>query len=1342
MPRNLEILGSLCLTAQRSIAPSSAQPQMEDVPSLNTTTWKQFYSDRAPNQANRAFGKVFSLSPAPFALPSSYGPQNVDHLDSLSQYQRECVWHPSLSGSVLTWTDSFGMKLNHFGATPASIVSRYIERVPESFGYLQWMNAWPSEGETRGNMVYANLRQQPEDFEKMAFIALGSLRAFPNQQFRKLQWALLDDVLPWSNRCVETIVRQSLYQVGVLTDELTRKFRWKTDMLKGNGLKRFCETLRIIANKLKQTPRNFHSVPLLSELAGFVSQFLDDAREIVKTFARMARAWAKNARLEYEDESSPLRVDKRSAINVKSTELMIHTERMITEVMSRRISHLVTYVTSADTNTVLSGLVHLVNSTSPEQSEWRQFKELLLHGKEQFGSCFESIDESTNVHYSINLFSGLVLTDGFAPGGLPPNIRRHKRFVSLFGHCNFEVFSTNGVFRTERKYFDRLYDFAQEAEELFVQELSVDPSGKITRNLQLCSTDWVKSLSENFPAQLLEMYSHWYWVEQDCVVFRPKSAACREVFFVAKFDDCGSLECFEVPFNDAKRPYEEIVNCLHDYDRFVKKEPPLLNVFAVVAKFEDTQFIYPLKSPEGMLKVELPRFKMMFYLKDQMQFESQEHKGFALATKQQFDDFLPRFCRYLVLMLRDRTDPTRSEVRLLVPVGSVEESFDGMIDVDISSSATSLIDVACYDIHRRLKTFETETIGARLQLAAVCAQAGTTVPCKRLEMTGAEAAIQVLRACRLSRPFSEPERDMLVSICELGYREPAVKILARKLLTEADRLAFLFDQTQRMDMTMGCIDEKSEYRDMCARPVQRNPLRSQFRGDEERNMLGHVLHSSISRSADKVEVGDSLPLVKDYVKSVENELRLLLRTESSGAKKIPPFPLHSTSDNAMSKGMLKELKMSWKNYHENFEPELKTTPDMLLGFFHTLLTEVSLRRVEMEEYVRNSIFTATNSSHDRLLKLVNYLPLLTVSDIVRCAFDEETLHVLAPKLSIKARKLVAKAVILYLEVCVLEDKVERLIWSAGHSGDLSEAHLIEELENVRQWAPKEFPYWLAFEVEGRLQIRHEQFVIARHLIDRPGTVCQLNMGRGKTRVILPMLFLHFTRRRCERVIRAHFLSPLLSEALQFMHRYLSATSSRLGIFEQPFHRQIELDGRRLEFIRDSLEELKTFGGIQMVAPEHRMSLELKRLELGDNGPIAELLDEILDCDQFVDVLDECDALLHHKYHLVYAVGTPIRLSNGIERWMAAQALLRVVADESCASRVHKVLQAPHVSCSSPDYATRFGAYKGIRLNTVVKSTENLRHQLKEALVLDLIDNASFELMWLNTIGRGAACEPT
>ncbi|RQM14524.1 hypothetical protein DD237_003146 [Peronospora effusa] len=1273
--------------------------------------------------------------------------------------------------------------MNPFGATHSSVVDSFTEKMPQTFKQIQWMNAWPGEGNIRGNMVYANLHQQPENFEKVSFIALGSLRSFPNQQFRKLQCALLDDVLPWSNLCVEIIVRQSLYQVGALTDELNPQLLWKFDMFNNDdkGLETFCATLEHIASKLKQTPRNFESVPLLSEMAGFLSQYSYDARIIVKTFAGMARRWATNARLEYEKESSPYRIAEiRSkecilygfallayslgpwnneaaqevcemivlfrtsflcaSINLRSTEQMVRTESKIAETMSRRVLELIAYVRDHEPNNILTGLVRLVSATSPGQLEWTMFSEPSRVGG-QFSSCYEASDESMDVHYSINLFTGIVLTDGYAPGGLPSNIRQHKRFLSLFGRSNFEVFSTNGVLRTERKYCDRLYDFALEDNELFVQELTVNALGEITETLQLCSVSWVKGLRKQFPAQLRKLYSHWYWVEQNCVLFRPKEAKCREVNFAATFDDSGSLQCYKIPFSDTKRPYEVLRSQLNEYDRLVAKEKPLFNVFEMLAKFEDEKFLYPLKSSKGVLKIELPRFRLTFYLNSMMKFESVEHKGYILAPKQQFDNFLPRFHRYLLLTLHNTTDTSRQETRMLVPLGAVIESSDGMVDIEIPSEAGSRIDVVCYDIHRRLKTFETETIGARLQFAAVCARAGTNVPSKLLKMTGEEMAVQVLRACRSSRPFSSSEKDTLLSINKLSYREPAVKIMAVALLAEADRQAFLFGQTQTISTAMGSSDEQTEYADMCAKKVQRNPLRSQFRSVEEKIILGHVRHSSVSGSTKEVVLCDSLPVADDYVKSIEDKLRLFLRIETQKAKEMPPLPLDSSTTNAMSRGMLDELQVSWDSYHSQMEPELKTKPSMLLGPFKTLLSDVSSHRVEMQKYLWESFSKAMGSTRDHLLSLANFLPLITVSDIVRCAFDEETLRTLAPKLSKKSRELVSKGVLQYMELCVLEDKVERLIWIASRSGELSDAQMVDELVNTRQWQSTEYPYWLAFEVEGRLQIRHEQYVIARHLIDRPGTVCQLNMGRGKTRVILPMLFLYFTRSHCSRVVRAHFLSPLLSEAQQFMHRYLSATSARLQVFEQPFHRQVDLDSCRLECIRDTLEELKIFGGIQMVAPEHRMSLELKRLELGNDGPMVEILDEILNNDQFVDILDECDALLHHKYHLVYAVGIPIPLGSGVERWMAAEALLRAVANNTSASRVRMVLQAPHVSCVSPDYATRLGSYEGTRLNTVVKSTEGLRDQLKEALVLDLIDSAPFEMMWLNAFGSGAARKP-
>nr|KAE8935407.1 hypothetical protein PF009_g14649 [Phytophthora fragariae] len=1341
MPRALEILGNLCLSAQRAIAPVKPTVEMKQVPKLSGTTWQQFRSQHAPSRHFPA-DKVFTASPREFSLPSSFGPKSVEDVSSRAQYESECVWDLTLCGTALKWKDESGEAVNPFAATATSVVSSFIEEMSEPYS---WMNAWPGGDDLRGNLVYANLHQLAActAFDKASFIALGSLRAFPNQQYRKLLMALHNDVFPWSFGSVATIVRQSLYQVGDLTDETQPQILWKTDMNQDErGLKTFCSVLELTASRLEQTPRRFESVPLLSELAGYALQFTPNALPILKTFAGMARSWAENTQEGYEKESDPKRIAEArqkecilyghallaftlgewddeaarevcelivsfrkaflcASIDETATADMLRVESRVTEMMTRRIAELVSFLDKSEVDEVLTGLVRLVNGRCPPRLQWRKESKLTA-GTGQFGSCFETVD----ARYAVNLFTGIVLTDGNPPGGLPTEILEHERFSELFGSRNFEVVSDGGALRTSRPYCNRFYDFAlHTGGELFVQELAVDPTLRVSSTLQLCSVSWIDALGGHFPARLRELYSHWYWVERNCVLFRPKQAKCREIFFVATLDDSGALQCYQVPFSDTKDAYELILNRLGDYERFVQKDESLSDVLGVLAKFEDERFLHPLKSADGVMK---------------------------------FDDFLPRFSRYLVLELQDESDTSRPELRMLLPVGSVVDSSEGKVDVSIPPEADSLVAVVCYDVHRRLKTFETETIGARLQLAAVCVRSGTNVPSKRLQMTGSEAAVQMLRGCRSSQPFSAFERDVLEGICKLSYREPAVKILATALIASADSLSFLWDgknkpvDRESNTSVMRSANEKSEYADMCASQLQRNPLRSQLLRSEEKLILGHVQHSRVVvPSRDKVSV-DPLPGAADFVNSTELGLRRFLSVEPA-AKSTVQLPIKSDEAQGMIKEMLDELPSSWDCHHSQDQVTLKETADSLIEQLTAMLSEVSSRRAAMETYVTKVVTTATSSTRDRLLALVNFVPLLTVSDVVRCAFDDETLHTLAPKLSERSRDQFKAAILQFMELCVLEDKVERLVWKAKRRAELSDSQLIEELMNVREWESSEFPYWLAFEVEGRLQIRHEQFVIARHLIESPGTVCQLNMGRGKTRVILPMLFLYFTQSRDPRVVRAHFLGPLLSEARAFMHRYLSASTASLVMLEQPFNRKICLDARRLEGIRDAIRELKTHGGIQIIAPEHRMSLELKRLEQSDDS-IVEILDEILDNSQFVDVLDECDALLHHKYHMVYAVGTAIALENGIERWNAAEALLRVLTSTKPTSRVAKLLKTPLMACTVPDYASRLGAFDGTRLNTVVARTEPLREELKGALVLDLIDDAPFDFMWLSTLG--------
>ena len=56
------------------------------------------------------------------------------------------------------------------------------------------------------------------------------------------------------------------------------------------------------------------------------------------------------------------------------------------------------------------------------------------------------------------------------------------------------------------------------------------------------------------------------------------------------------------------------------------------------------------------------------------------------------------------------------------------------------------------------------------------------------------------------------------------------------------------------------------------------------------------------------------------------------------------------------------------------------------------------------------------------------------------------------------------------------------------------------------------------------------------------------------------------------------------------------------------------------------------GGLLLTAPEHRLSLQLKRLELGAQAgkeDVCRLLDDFAKL-PYVDTVDEVDELLHHR----------------------------------------------------------------------------------------------------------------
>ena len=92
---------------------------------------------------------------------------------------------------------------------------------------------------------------------------------------------------------MQMLVRQTLYHIGELTDEVRPTLRWRTDWQKGGDmLHALFDVLSQLADDLKQSPREYTAVGLLGEVAAFLSDWRKESRDLARSFAAMGRRWA------------------------------------------------------------------------------------------------------------------------------------------------------------------------------------------------------------------------------------------------------------------------------------------------------------------------------------------------------------------------------------------------------------------------------------------------------------------------------------------------------------------------------------------------------------------------------------------------------------------------------------------------------------------------------------------------------------------------------------------------------------------------------------------------------------------------------------------------------------------------------------------------------------------------------------------------------------------------------------------------------------------------------------------------------------------------------------------
>ncbi|PHH83232.1 hypothetical protein CDD82_2843 [Ophiocordyceps australis] len=258
-----------------------------------------------------------------------------------------------------------------------------------------------------------------------------------------------------------------------------------------------------------------------------------------------------------------------------------------------------------------------------------------------------------------------------------------------------------------------------------------------------------------------------------------------------------------------------------------------------------------------------------------------------------------------------------------------------------------------------------------------------------------------------------------------------------------------------------------------------------------------------------------------------------------------------------------------------------------------------------------------------------------------------------------------KAIVRYATAITFLQQARRLVQVQD-----DEFYVLQELQNTgRQgWNPYDHPEWLLLECESELMVRKGQIEVARQMIKPPkgrNSVMQLNMGEGKSSVIIPLVSLALSDG--SQLVRVIVGKPQAKQMYQILMSKLAGWINR-PVYRMPFSRAIQLDLDKANKILQLAEKCMKKGGVMMVQPEHLLSFQLMGVETQIGGQSA-LAKSLLDTQSFFDksardIVDESDENFSVKFELIYTIGQQQPIDYSPERWTIVQEVLNLIAEIS------------------------------------------------------------------------------
>ncbi|KIM25736.1 hypothetical protein M408DRAFT_330949 [Serendipita vermifera MAFF 305830] len=283
----------------------------------------------------------------------------------------------------------------------------------------------------------------------------------------------------------------------------------------------------------------------------------------------------------------------------------------------------------------------------------------------------------------------------------------------------------------------------------------------------------------------------------------------------------------------------------------------------------------------------------------------------------------------------------------------------------------------------------------------------------------------------------------------------------------------------------------------------------------------------------------------------------------------------------------------------------------------------------------------------RMMQLAGIWPIVTTFTLLRC-------------LSLKKRRsLPAWVAPLTAHAVAIHDAKRAIRVLELIQASMDVKHLLQnEGKYFRAWEPLKHPDWLLVEIDANMSIRPTQAAMAEKILsssDGKNEVMQLNMGEGKSSVIVPIAAASTSTGGC--LCRVIILGPQIKQQLQILRQTLTGICNRPIIY-LPFSRKLKLEPPVIAQVYKMLQKAMDEGAIWICEPEHLLSLKLLSLDRAIKFNCRDLIDIQNWLHRYSkDILDESDEILHVRQQVIYTVGTQQSLNGAPVRWEIVQSVL-------------------------------------------------------------------------------------